>query len=111
MIFGVKINSQLSQSAKLVDVVISTGMLCACLTVSAGGDPSYQKPELDEITDTNTQSLGPLEGQTLILDTEGLIDEDGIGQLHFQWQIQETTGRWSMVDEGTSIHSPSETRW
>jgi len=101
-------SSRLSHSAKLVGVVISTGMLCACITVNAGGDPSYQKPELDEITksseitDKNTQPIGPLEDQTLILDTEALIDEDGIGQLNFQWQIQESTGRWVMVDHGTA---------
>lgn len=53
-------------------------------------------------TERKTQGGGPLEDQPLILDTEGLIDEDGIGQLNFQWQVQEPTGRWIMADEGTA---------
>ena len=111
-------SSQLTQSAKLVGIAISTGMLCACITVSAGGDPDYQKPDLpdyqkpdlnettqssfDETTSKTPQGPGPLEDQTLILDAEDIIDEDGIGHLNFQWQVQTATGRWVMADKGTA---------
>lgn len=47
-------------------------------------------------------SGGPLEDQPLIFDTEGLIDDDGIGQLTYQWQVKEPTGRWVTVQEALS---------
>ena len=66
---------------------------------------SVSKMSSDQAKQTSTpqnQGGGPLEDQPLILDTEGLIDEDGIGQLNFQWQVQEPTGRWIMADVGTA---------
>ncbi len=46
------------------------------------------------------QGGGPLEDQPLIIDTEGLIDEDGVGRINFQWQVLENSGRWVMADNG-----------
>ena len=54
-------------------------------------------------TQNSTQNTGgPLEDQPLIFDTEGLVDDDGIGQLTYQWQVQEPTGRWVTVHEALS---------
>jgi len=45
---------------------------------------------------------GPLEDIPLIFDTEGLVDDDGVGKLTYQWQAQEPNGQWVMVNNGSS---------
>ena len=72
------------------------------LSFSGSGD--YVSPNSEE-SNSSTESPaanGPLEGQPLILDTEQLIDDDGIGQLSFQWQVQDSTGLWRMAEQGAS---------
>ena len=51
---------------------------------------------------TTVKKDGPLEDIPLIFDTEGLVDDDGVGKLTYQWQAQEPDGRWIMVHEGSS---------
>lgn len=47
-------------------------------------------------------TVGPVEDSPLFFDTEGLSDEDGLGQLTYQWQARQANGTWTMVEEGTS---------
>jgi len=56
----------------------------------------------DKSSLNNKGGNGPLEDQPLILDTEQLADDDGIGSMNFQWQVQEPTGRWVIADGGSS---------
>jgi hypothetical protein len=106
-----------------IAISVTALALSACMTVNA--DMSYEAYEakrnkatatLDNTAPTKssaaTQSTqrtvaqkaggGPLEDQPLILDTEQLIDDDGIGQVNVQWQAQSNAGRWVVIEGGNT---------
>jgi hypothetical protein len=41
---------------------------------------------------------GPLEDQPLVIDVSNLYDEDGLGDLTMQWQVQLQGGGWQTID-------------
>ncbi len=45
---------------------------------------------------------GPLEDQPLVIDVSNLYDEDGLGDLTMQWQVQLATGGWQTIDGAIS---------
>lgn len=45
---------------------------------------------------------GPLEDQPLVIDVSNLYDEDGLGPLSMQWQVQLPGGGWQSIDGATS---------
>ena len=73
-------------------------------STSKSSETLQKKVPKDTLPSQNlTQNTeGPLEDQPLIFDSEYLVDEDGIGQLTYQWQIQEPTGRWVTVQQALS---------
>ena len=111
---------------QLIVAISSATLLSACVTVSA--DMSYEayeakknkntsqpdpsannRAESTAAQATNRKSAqstkgggGPLEDQPLILDTEQLVDDDGIGQVNVQWQAQTSAGRWVVLEGGNS---------
>lgn len=123
-------NPILSKAIKVALTTCGASLLSACVTVHADGDPDQiitNSPErlspgelINESDLSSAQttqapiqrtppnapptstSAGPFQNQPLIIDAEGLVDDDGVGQLTFQWQVQEATGRWVMADEGSS---------
>jgi hypothetical protein len=60
----------------------------------------------DDSVRTDTQrpanATGPLEDQPLVIDVSNLYDEDGLGELTMQWQVQLDTGGWQTIDGATS---------
>ena len=60
----------------------------------------------DESVQTDTQqaadAAGPLEDQPLVIDVSNLYDEDGLGDLTMQWQVQLNSGGWQTIDGATS---------
>ena len=45
---------------------------------------------------------GPMEDQPLVIDVSNLYDEDGLGDLTMQWQVQLPSGSWQTIDSATS---------
>lgn len=45
---------------------------------------------------------GPMEDQPLVIDVSNLYDEDGLGDLTMQWQVQLPSGGWQTIDGATS---------
>ena len=45
---------------------------------------------------------GPLEDQPLVIDVSNLYDEDGLGDLTMQWQVQLVAGGWQTIDGAIS---------
>lgn len=53
-------------------------------------------------TPMRSEADGPLEDQPLVIDISTLFDEDGLGTLSVQWQVQSSTGIWQSVDGAVS---------
>jgi hypothetical protein len=51
---------------------------------------------------SNTGGNGPMEDQPLVIDVSNLYDEDGLGDLTMQWQVQLPSGGWQTIDGATS---------
>jgi hypothetical protein len=84
----------------------------------AGNNPSAQtstssrssEPEQTAQTDSvrtdakqsNAGGNGPMEDQPLVIDVSNLYDEDGLGDLTMQWQVQLASGGWQTIDGATS---------
>jgi hypothetical protein len=51
---------------------------------------------------SNTGGNGPMEDQPLVIDVSNLYDEDGLGDLTMQWQVQLPTGGWQTIDGAIS---------
>ncbi len=45
---------------------------------------------------------GPMEDQPLVIDVSNLYDEDGLGDLTMQWQVQLPSGGYQTIDSATS---------
>ena len=45
---------------------------------------------------------GPMEDQPLVIDVSNLYDEDGLGDLTMQWQVQVASGGWQTIDGAIS---------
>ena len=43
-----------------------------------------------------------MEDQPLVIDVSNLYDEDGLGDLTMQWQVQLVSGGWQTIDGATS---------
>ena len=50
----------------------------------------------------NTSGNGPMEDQPLVIDVSNLYDEDGLGDLTMQWQVQLASGGWQTIDGAIS---------
>ena len=68
--------------------------------------PSNTALENNEIAGTDSdqtnESNGPMEDQPLVIDVSNLYDEDGLGDLTMQWQVQLQSGGWQTIDSATS---------
>ena len=53
-------------------------------------------------SDQTNESNGPMEDQPLVIDVSNLYDEDGLGDLTMQWQVQLQSGGWQTIDSATS---------
>ena len=53
-------------------------------------------------TEQAANATGPLEDQPLVIDVSNLYDEDGLGELTMQWQVQLNSGGWQTIDGATS---------
>ena len=53
-------------------------------------------------SDQTKESNGPMEDQPLVIDVSNLYDEDGLGDLTMQWQVQLPSGGWQTIDSATS---------
>ena len=53
-------------------------------------------------SDPTNESNGPMEDQPLVIDVSNLYDEDGLGDLTMQWQVQLPSGGWQTIDSATS---------
>lgn len=53
-------------------------------------------------TSGGSQVDGPLEDQPLVIDVSNLYDQDGLGDLTMQWQVQLASGGWQTIDAATS---------
>jgi hypothetical protein len=51
---------------------------------------------------SNAGGNGPMEDQPLVIDVSNLYDEDGLGDLTMQWQVQLASGGWQTIDGATS---------
>ncbi len=51
---------------------------------------------------SNRGGNGPMEDQPLVIDVSNLYDEDGLGDLTMQWQVQLASGGWQTIDGAVS---------
>ena len=51
---------------------------------------------------SNRGGNGPMEDQPLVIDVSNLYDEDGLGDLTMQWQVQLESGGWQTIDGAVS---------
>ena len=51
---------------------------------------------------SSQSGTGPMEDQPLVIDVSNLYDEDGLGDLTMQWQVQLPSGGWQTIDGATS---------
>ena len=51
---------------------------------------------------SSQSGTGPMEDQPLVIDVSNLYDEDGLGDLAMQWQVQPPSGGWQTIDGATS---------
>ena len=75
-------------------------------STSARSSTPAQTAQTDSVkTDakqSNTGGNGPMEDQPLVIDVSNLYDEDGLGDLTMQWQVQLPSGGWQTIDGATS---------
>ena len=75
-------------------------------TTSRSAQSTAAATETDESVRTDTsqtaQAAGPFEDQPLVIDVSNLYDEDGLGELTMQWQVQLRGGGWQTIDGATS---------
>ena len=75
-------------------------------STSARSSTPAQTAQADSVrTDakqSNTGGNGPMEDQPLVIDVSNLYDEDGLGDLTMQWQVQLPSGGWQTIDGATS---------
>jgi hypothetical protein len=75
-------------------------------STSARSSTPAQTAQTDSVrTDakqSNTGGNGPMEDQPLVIDVSNLYDEDGLGDLTMQWQVQLQSGGWQTIDGATS---------
>jgi hypothetical protein len=75
-------------------------------STSARSSTSAQTAQTDsvrtEAKQSNTGGNGPMEDQPLVIDVSNLYDEDGLGDLTMQWQVQLASGGWQTIDGATS---------
>ena len=51
---------------------------------------------------SNRGGNGPMEDQPLVIDVSNLYDEDGLGDLTMQWQVELASGGWQTIDGAVS---------
>ncbi len=75
-------------------------------STSTRSSTSEQTAQTDGVkTDAQRSSAGgngPMEDQPLVIDVSNLYDEDGLGDLTMQWQVQLASGGWQTIDGATS---------
>ena len=75
-------------------------------STSLRSSTSEQTAQTDSVrTDakqSNAGGNGPMEDQPLVIDVSNLYDEDGLGDLTMQWQVQLASGGWQTIDGATS---------
>lgn len=50
----------------------------------------------------------PVEDQPLFFDTEGLIDDDGIGRMNYKWEAKQANNSWLLVSNSESFTPKQE---
>ena len=75
-------------------------------SATPGASQAQQTAQTDSVrTDakqSNSGGDGPMEDQPLVIDVSNLYDEDGLGDLTMQWQVQLVSGGWQTIDGATS---------
>ena len=70
------------------------------------GSKVQQTTQTDSVRTDSKQSNsggdGPMEDQPLVIDVSNLYDEDGLGDLTMQWQVQLASGGWQTIDGAIS---------
>lgn len=66
--------------------------------------PATQPAQAAQPSESRASGNGPLEDQPLVIDISNLYDQDGLGSLTIQWQVQSLSGGWQSID-GASTQS------
>ena len=78
----------------------------AAQTSTSTRSSSSETAQADGVkTDAKASSRGgngPMEDQPLVIDVSNLYDEDGLGDLTMQWQVQLASGGWQTIDGAVS---------
>lgn len=64
-------------------------------------------PTSDNSTNERTAD-SPVEDQPLFFDTEGLIDDDGIGRMNYKWEAKQANNSWLLVSNSESFTPKQE---
>lgn len=86
--------------------VAPAGNAAQTSTSARSSSSSSETAQTDGVkTDANASSRGgngPMEDQPLVIDVSNLYDEDGLGDLTMQWQVQLESGGWQTIDGAVS---------
>jgi hypothetical protein len=76
---------------------------------SANKNSENPKATAKNDTSTNERTAdSPVEDQPLFFDTEGLIDDDGIGKMNYKWEAKDANGNWLLVGNAESFTPKQE---
>jgi hypothetical protein len=83
--------------------VAPAGNIAQTSTSSGATTATAQNESVRTDAKRSSQSgTGPMEDQPLVIDVSNLYDEDGLGDLTMQWQVQLPSGGWQTIDGATS---------
>jgi hypothetical protein len=95
-------SSDSSRSPTTTSDTTQTAQNGAESSVSSQSKTKANRDSLQTQTESPEDLDGPLEDQPLVIDVSNLYDEDGLGQLSMQWQVQLPSGGWQSIDGATS---------
>ena len=71
-------------------------------TRSSSSDTAQAAGVTTDAKASNRGGNGPMEDQPLVIEVSNLYDEDGLGDLTMQWQVQLASGGWQTIDGAVS---------
>lgn len=96
------------------DSVVDDSLKGAETSVAPADNQNGKPPPMNQVSGVPTEDVrtdsqqstdegdGPLEDQPLVIDVSNLYDEDGLGDLTMQWQVQLVAGGWQTIDGAIS---------
>ena len=91
-----------SQGAETNVAPAGTNPSAQTSTSARSSTPAQTDSVRTDAKQSNTGGNGPMEDQPLVIDVSNLYDEDGLGDLTMQWQVQLPSGGWQTIDGATS---------